>query len=97
MPTYITLFRWTQQGIEKVKESPARLDKAKQLFQQLGGEVKSTYLVMGQYDFVIVSEAPDDETIARISLAAGSQGAVRSETLRAFTEGEYRKIIATLP
>lgn len=97
MPTYISLFRWTQQGIEKVKESPARLDKAKQLFKTMGGEVKAAYLVMGQYDFVIVSEAPDDETIARISLTAGSQGGVRSETLRAFTEDEYRKIIAALP
>ena len=61
------------------------------------GEVKAAYSVMGQYDFVIVSEAPDDETIARISLAAGSQGGVRSETMRAFTEDEYRKIIASLP
>ena len=97
MPTYITLFRWTQQGVEKVRESPARLDKARQLFQSMGGEVKAAYSVMGQYDFVIISEAPDDETIARISLTAGSQGAVRSETMRAFTEDEYRKIISELP
>ena len=97
MPTYITLFRWTQEGIEKVKESPDRLESAKHLYRELGGELKAFYLVMGQYDAVVISEAPDDETIARIYLAAGALGAIRSETLRAFTETEYQKIIATLP
>jgi uncharacterized protein with GYD domain len=97
MPTYITLFRWTQRGIEGIKDSPARLDKAKQLFASMGGEVKEFYVVMGQYDAVLVSEAPDDETIAKISLAAGAQGGVRSETLRAFTEAEYRELIRGLP
>ena len=97
MPTYITLFRWTQQGAEKVKESPGRLDAARELVSQMGGKVKDFYLVMGQYDAVLVSEAPDDETMARIVLATGSKGAIRSETLRAFTEEEYRKLIAALP
>jgi len=97
MPTYITLFRWTQQGIEQVKDSPARLDKARAIFRQFGGEIKGFYLVMGQYDAVIVSEAPDDETMARIMLAAGTTGNIRSETLRAFPEDEYGQIIAALP
>ncbi|PYS50998.1 MAG: GYD family protein [Acidobacteria bacterium] len=97
MPTYITLFRWTQLGIENVKNSPTRLDAARQLFQQMGGEVKAFYIVMGQYDAVLISEAPDDETMARISLAATSHGAIRSETMRAFTEDEYRKIIGGIP
>ena len=97
MPTYITLFRWTQGGVEKVKESHARVDAARELFRQFGAELKAFYAVMGQYDAVIVSEAPDDETMAKINLAAGSKGAVRSETLRAFTEDEYRKIISALP
>jgi len=97
MPTYITLARYTQQGIEKIKESPARLDAFKQLVKSQGGEVKAFYLVTGQYDLVIVSEAPSDDVIARVALATGAKGSVRSETLRAFTEDEYRKIIAALP
>jgi uncharacterized protein with GYD domain len=97
MPTYITLARWTQQGIEKVKESPARLDAFKKLVKAAGGEVKAFYMVTGQYDMVIVSEAPNDDAIAKVALATGSKGGVRSETLRAFTEAEYRKIIAALP
>jgi uncharacterized protein with GYD domain len=97
MPTYITLVRYTQKGIENIKDSPARLDAAKKAFRAMGAELKQWYLVMGQYDAVVVSEAPDDETVAKLALAIGSLGSVRTETLRAFTEDEYRKIIAALP
>jgi uncharacterized protein with GYD domain len=97
MPTYIILIRYTQQGIQNVKDSPARLDAAKKAFRAMGAELKQWYLVMGQYDAVVVGEAPDDETVAKLALAIGSQGNVRTETLRAFAEDEYRKIIAALP
>jgi uncharacterized protein with GYD domain len=55
------------------------------------------YLTMGQYDIVAIAEFPDDETAARAGLTGGSQGFIRSETLRAFNEQEYRKIVASLP
>ena len=97
MATYITLIRFTEQGIRNVKESPARLDKARNAFQAMGAELKAFYLVSGQYDHVVISEAPDDETVAKVALSIGSQGNVRTETLRAFTEDEYRKLIAELP
>jgi uncharacterized protein with GYD domain len=97
MPTHITLINWTQKGIENVKESPARLDAAKQAFQAAGAEMKAFYLTMGRYDMVIIAEGPDAETVAKLALAIGSQGAVRTETMRAFTEDEYRKIVAALP
>ena len=97
MPTYIKLGRWTQQGIEKVKESPARLDAFKQLVKSVGGEVKAVYMVTGQYDILTVIEAPSDDVVAKVALAAASKGGIRTETLRAFTEDEYRKIVADLP
>ncbi len=97
MKTYIVLCNWTQKGIENVKESPARLDDAKKAFQAMGGQIKAFYLAMGRYDMVLVGEAPDDETVAKIALAIGSRGSVRTETLRAYPEDEYRKIIAALP
>ena len=97
MATYISLLRFTQQGIENIKESPARLDRAKQAFRAMGAEIKEFYLVAGRYDAVMVLEAPDGETAAKIALAIGSQGNIRTETLQAFPEGEYRKIIAGLP
>jgi uncharacterized protein with GYD domain len=97
MPTYISLLKYTQQGVQKIKESPARLDEAKKAFKAMGAELKQWYLVMGQYDAVVISEGPDDETAAKLALIVGSQGAIHTETFRAFTEDEYRKIIAALP
>ena len=97
MATFIVLIRFTQQGIGNIKEGPKRLDAAKQAFRAMGAELKQYYLVQGQYDAVVVAEGPDDETAMKLALLIGSQGAVRTETLRAFTEDEYRKIIAALP
>ncbi len=97
MPTYITLLRYTPKGIENIRESPKRLDAAKQAFRLLGAEIKAFYLVTGQYDAVVISEAPDEETLVQAAVATASIGNVRTESFRAFTEDEYRKIIATLP
>ena len=97
MPTYITLVNYTQKGIENIKESPARLDKVKQAMKAAGGKFKAFYLTLGHYDMVVISEAPNDEAYATTMLAIGAAGAVRSETLKAFTEEEYKKIIAALP
>jgi uncharacterized protein with GYD domain len=96
MATYISLVRYTDQGIRSIKESPGRLDAAKKAFQAAGGTLKEFYLAMGKYDIVIVSEAPDDETVARITLALGSLGNVRTQTMRVFPEGEFRKIVGSL-
>jgi len=96
MATYLMLFRFTGRGIENIKDSPARVEAAKKAFQALGAQVKAFYLLMGAYDTAFVVEAPDDETIMKASLNLGSQGSVRTETLRAFTEEEYKKIIAGL-
>ena len=97
MPTYISLIRFTQKGVESIKEGPARLDAARQRFRAAGAELKAFHLVTGQYDAVAISEAPNDEVVARLALATAAVGNVRTETLRAFTEDEYRKIITSLP
>lgn len=97
MSTYILLTNYTQQGIENIKAGPGRLDSAKEAVKAMGGEIKGFYLTMGRYDLIAVVEAPDDESAARLVLALGSGGAIRTETLRAFTEDEYRQIIAALP
>ena len=97
MTTYILLARFTQQGIQHIKESPNRLDAGKQAFRSMGAELKEFYLVSGQYDIVTIFEAPDDETMAKVVLALGSKGNVKTETLRAFTEDEYVKLVSDLP
>lgn len=97
MPTYVSLLRFTDQGIRSIKDSPKRLDAAKKAFQGAGGELKQFFLLMGRYDAMIVAEAPNDEAAGTLTLALGSLGNVRTETFKAFPEPEYRKLIAGLP
>ena len=97
MPTYISLLRYTQQGIAAVKQSPTRLDAAKEAYRRVGGELKSFHLTMGRFDAVVISELPDDLAAAKVALALGAQGNIRTETMRAFTEAEYRRVIGELP
>jgi len=97
MPHYVSLLRYTQKGVESLKDSPKRLDATKKAFEAAGGKLKAIYWTMGQYDAVAIGEFPDDETSLRLSLAGATQGNVRAETLRAFTEEEFRKAIASLP
>ena len=97
MPTYVTLVRYTDQGIKNIKESPARLEAAKKAAQSLGAEIKSFYLALGTYDIVLTVDSPNDETVARLALSLGSLGNVRTDTLRVFNESEFRKLISSLP
>ena len=94
MPTYVALVRWTNQGLQNVKQSPSRLDAARKAFEAGGAKLKDFYMVMGQYDMVFVAEASDDATLAKAVLNLTSKGNVQTETLRAFTEDEYKKILS---
>jgi len=96
MGHYITLIRYTQQGAAKIKESPKRLDAAKKAAEAAGGKIHAWYLTMGKYDAVIISEFPNDEASAKFMLSTGSMGNITTQTLKAFTETEYRKIVASL-
>src|SRR5579864_3391172 len=93
MPHFVSLLRYTQQGMAKIKESPARLDAAKKAAEKADGKVHAWYLTMGRYDAVLISEFPSDEAAAKFTLSVGSLGNVSTETLKAFTETEYRKIV----
>ena len=94
MPTYMCLINWTEQGIRNIKDSPNRLDAAKKSVKDLGGEVKAFYMLQGSYDAVLMLEAPNDEALGKFLLKIGSAGNVRTTTMRAYPEAEYRKIIA---
>lgn len=96
MPHYVTLVRYTQQGISKIKDSPSRLDAARKAAEGAGGKIHAWYLTMGQYDAVLISEFASDELCAKFSLSAASAGNISTETLKAFPEADYRKIIGSL-
>jgi len=97
MALYISLLRYTQKGVENLKDSPKRLDATKKAFKAAGGDLKAIYWTMGQYDAVVISEFPNDEIGLAANLSGAMQGFIRGETLRAFTEEEFRKAVASLP
>ncbi len=96
MSTYISLCNWCQHGIENVKDSPARLDAARKAYKAAGADLKQFYMTLGRYDFVVLTEAPDEATAAKAALAIGRAGNARTETFRAFTEDEYRKLLGSV-
>lgn len=97
MSSYCVLGTYTDQGIRTIKDSPKRLDDGRALAKSLGAELKAFHLAMGTYDFMVMMEAPDDETMARFALALGSRGNVRTCTLRLFPETDFRNIVGQLP
>jgi uncharacterized protein with GYD domain len=97
MAKYISLVKYTGKGIENVKQSPSRLDDFKKLCESMGAKVDGFYLTMGRCDMLLILDAPDSATVAKIILATSSRGAVSTETMQAFSEAEYRKIISEVP
>lgn len=96
MARYILLVNWTDQGVKSVKDSPKRLDAARKLAETAGARLGDFYMTMGGYDMVAHVEAPDDATLAKFVLHLAGAGNVRTQTLKAFSEDEYRKILSAL-
>ena len=97
MSQYILLINWTGQGISKIKESPNRYNSFKASLEKAGGKVIGAYYTFGEYDVVIIIEAPNDKVVMSLMLDVGSYGNVRTKTLKAFTAEEGVKIIKDLP
>ena len=93
MPTYVQLLKWTEQGRKNAESLADRVEAVQKKVEGMGVKVIGHYLTMGQYDQIIVSEAPDDETVAKISMMVAGRGNVASETCRAFTMDEVRKLL----
>lgn len=96
MPTYIALANWTDRGAQQVKDSPSRVDLARKALTEMGGEFRTLYMTLGDYDLVLIYEAPDDAVAARFMLLLGQMGSLRTRTLKAFPEAAYREIIHSL-
>ena len=97
MPTFICSMNWTDQGIKNVKDVPNRSEAARAALKKLGGEIKDVYVTTGQYDVLLIVDAPDGDVMAKFALAIGAQGNVRTSTCRGFTEAEFQKMISDLP
>lgn len=97
MPTYVTLYKLTDQGLRNIREAPKRIEKGIKAWEEAGGKLIGFYATLGEYDYVVITEAPNDDLGAAFNLAQGALGNVRSTTMRAFTTDEFADLISKLP
>lgn len=96
MPGYIALAKFTQQGISDVKDAPDRIAQFKAAAQKMGVTVVGFWATLGRYDYVVVMDAPDDKAMGALTIATGRLGNVSTETMRAFSEDEFKEVIGKL-
>jgi uncharacterized protein with GYD domain len=93
MPTYVMLTNLTSEGVQTLKNNPSRVSEVNKEVEQLGVSVKDQWAVLGQYDFITVVEAPDEKTMAKVSIELGSRGTMSSQTLAAIPADELAKAL----
>ena len=93
MAVYVTLIKWTDQGRKEVGTLPDRIDAVSKRVKEAGGKVVGNFITMGRFDQVAITEAPDDETVAKLALMIAGRGNATTETLRGFTSDEVRKLL----
>jgi uncharacterized protein with GYD domain len=96
MATFIMLGHFSDQGIRAVKDTTKRIETVKAAAKKLGVTVKDVYWTLGQYDTVLIAEAPDEATMTSFGLTVGAHGNVRTQTLRAFSAEEMGRIIGKM-
>jgi uncharacterized protein with GYD domain len=96
MPHYVTLMRWTSQGVAGLPAWRERVEEGERTIEEAGGALIGVYVTLGRYDVVEIFEAPDDDTAAEILMKLQRHGAEHTETLRAFTRAEAEAIIKRL-
>ena len=96
MPHYVTLMRWTSQGVAGLPAWRERVEEGELIIEEAGGTLVGVYVTLGRYDVVEIFEAPDDEVAVEIVMRLQRFGAEHTETLRAFTRDEAEEIIRRL-
>jgi uncharacterized protein with GYD domain len=94
VPYYISLIKWTDQGRSKVDSLPERVEQVNKRVEGLGGKVLGNYVTMGRFDQISITEAPDDETAAKLLLIVAGRGNAITETLRAWTMEEAKSLVS---
>jgi len=97
MPTYVSLMKWTDKGIESIDEAPQRTKESIELLEKMGGKLIGFYYLMGEYDMVGVAEVPSEEVAMTFLTRLGATGNVRTTTMRAFTPEEAAAIMERQP
>ena len=93
MPTYVMLTNLTPEGVQTLKNNPGRVGEVNKEVEQLGVKVKDQWATLGQFDFITIVEAPDDTTMAKVSVELGSRGTMSSQTLAAMPVADLAKAL----
>jgi uncharacterized protein with GYD domain len=94
VPRYVSLINWTEQGVREFHQTVSRAEQSRELARRMGGELADVYWTVGNYDLVVIADFPDDQSATAFLLAVGSQGNLRTSTMRAFDTTEVQEIIA---
>jgi uncharacterized protein with GYD domain len=97
MARFVMLIRYTDEGVRHFKDFRSRMDHARRGAEELGVTIQSFHLTMGEYDAVVLFDAPDARTAAKLSLINASNGRVRTITMPAFSEDEAAELASELP
>jgi uncharacterized protein with GYD domain len=92
LSSFVVVGNWTEQGIKKVAEAPARIKETRGMIEKAGGKMQLFYTA-GKYDFVMIVEIPKDDDLMAILLCIGSMGNIRTMTMKAWNEAEGAKIL----
>ena len=96
MPSYVSLFNWTDQGIRNAKDTVKRAQAARKAFEEAGCKMIDLYWTIGQYDVVVIFEAPDNDTAYKLALSTCMQGNVKTVTMPAMNEADMTKILKSM-
>jgi uncharacterized protein with GYD domain len=91
MAVFIMLTKLTSNGVRTIKDNPGRIQEVNREVEQLGVKVLNQWATLGEYDFVSVVEAPDETTMAKVSVELGSRGTTSNETMAAIPAEDFIK------
>jgi uncharacterized protein with GYD domain len=97
MATYIMMMKLTDHGAKTIKEAPSRVNAAEKTLEKMGGKLIAFYLTTGEYDYVAIGEAPNDQVLMAFLLGLGALGTVRTTTVKAFSLEEFTAVVKNLP
>ena len=96
MPTYVSLCKWTEEGVKNARDTTRRAEAAKAAVRKLGGKLTTILWTQGNYDLIAIMDFPDEESAMAFLLTLGGQGNVRTETLRAYSAQDMERIFAKM-
>ena len=95
MPVFVVLGNWTDEGFKNAIDAPGRIKETHKAVAAAGGKMQ-LYYTLGEYDFIMVVDVPDDKAIVKTLVWLGSKGNVRTKTLKAWTEDEAAAVLAEM-